>query len=133
MKLVINTDGGSRGNPGNPAIGVVVDGREYGEYIGKTTNNVAEYKAVIFALKKAKALLGSKKAAETEVEIRADSELLVKQMNGEYKIKNEELQPLFFEIWNSKQDFKSVAFKHVPREENKDADRLVNQALDTLL
>jgi ribonuclease HI len=67
------------------------------------------------------------------VEIRADSELLVKQMNGEYKIKNEELQPLFFEIWNSKQDFKSVAFKHVPREENKDADRLVNQALDTLI
>ncbi len=133
MKLVINTDGGSRGNPGHAAIGVVVDGREYGEYIGKTTNNVAEYKAVIFALKKAKALLGSKKAAETEVEIRADSELLVKQMNGEYKIKNEELQPLFFEIWNSKQDFKSVAFKHVPREENKDADRLVNQALDTLL
>ncbi len=133
MKFIINTDGGSRGNPGNAAIGVVVDGREYGEYIGKTTNNVAEYKAVIFALKKAKALLGSKKAAETEVEIRADSELLVKQMNGEYKIKNEELQPLFFEIWNSKQDFKSVAFKHVPREENKDADRLVNQALDTLL
>jgi ribonuclease HI len=133
MKFIINTDGGSRGNPGNAAIGVVVDGREYGEYIGKTTNNVAEYKAVIFALKKAKALLGSKKAAETEVEIRADSELLVKQMNGEYKIKNEELQPLFFEIWNSKQDFKSVAFKHVPREENKDADRLVNRALDTLL
>ncbi len=132
-KFIINTDGGSRGNPGNAAIGVVVDGREYGEYIGKTTNNVAEYKAVIFALKKAKALLGSKEATETEVEIRADSELLVKQMNGEYKIKNEELQPLFFEIWNSKQDFKSVAFKHVPREENKDADRLVNQALDTLL
>ena len=140
MKLVINTDGGSRGNPGDAAIGVIVGSsiisgqtREYGEYIGKTTNNVAEYKAVIFALKKAKALLGSKKAAETEVEVRADSELLVKQMNGEYKIKNEELQPLFFEIWNSKQDFKSVAFKHVPREENKDADRLVNQALDTLL
>ncbi len=132
-KFIINTDGGSRGNPGPSAIGVVVGGKEYGEYIGKTTNNVAEYKAVIFALKKAKALLGSKKAGETDVEVRADSELLVKQMNGEYKMKNEELQPLFIEVWNLKQDFKSVAFKHVPREENKDADRMVNQALDTLL
>ncbi len=132
-KFIINTDGGSRGNPGNAAIGAVVGGKEYGEYIGKTTNNVAEYKAVIFALKKAKALLGSKKAGETDIELRADSELLVRQMNGEYKIKNEELQPLFIEIWNSKQDFKSVTFRHVPREENKDADRMVNQALDTLV
>lgn len=133
MKFIINTDGGSRGNPGNAAIGAVVGGKEYGEYIGKTTNNVAEYKAVIFALKKAKSLLGGKKASEADIEVRADSELLVKQVNGEYKIKNEELQPLFVEIWNSKQDFKSVTFKHVPREENKDADRMVNQALDTLI
>ncbi len=133
MKFIINTDGGSRGNPGPAAIGAVVGGKEYGEYIGKTTNNVAEYRAVIFALKKAKALLGSKKAGETDVEVRADSELLVRQMNGEYKMKNEELQPLFIEVWNLKQDFKSVTFNHVPREENGDADRLVNQALDTLL
>lgn len=141
-KIIINTDGGSRGNPGPAAIGVVIsdpkspDGdraKEYGEYIGKTTNNVAEYRAVAFALKKAKALLGSKKAAETDVEVRADSELLVKQMNGEYKIKNQELQPLFFEIWNAKMDFRSVAFKHVPREENSRADALVNRALDTLV
>ncbi len=132
-KFIINTDGGSRGNPGPAAIGVVVGGKEYGEYIGKTTNNIAEYKAVIFALKKAKQLLGSKKAEETDIELRADSELLVKQMNGQYKIKNEELQPLFIEIWNLKQDFKSVAFKHVPREENRDADRLVNRALDMLV
>lgn len=132
-KFIINTDGGSRGNPGKAAIGAVVGGKEYGEYIGKTTNNVAEYQAVIFALKKAKALLGSKKAEETDVELRADSELLVRQVNGEYKMKNEELQPLFIEVWNLRQDFKSVTFKHVPREENKDADRLVNQALDTLV
>ncbi len=133
QKFMIYTDGGARGNPGPAAIGVVVDGREYGEYIGKATNNVAEYKAVIFALKKAKALLGGDRSAQTDVEVRADSELLVKQMNGEYKIKNEELQPLFFEIWNAKIDFRSVTFKHVPREENSRADALVNRALDTML
>ncbi|MCL4403934.1 ribonuclease HI family protein [Patescibacteria group bacterium] len=139
-KFIINTDGGSRGNPGPAAIGVVIgpstssgQAHEYGEYIGKTTNNVAEYKAVVFALKKAKAILGGDRAAETDIEVRADSELLVRQMNGEYKIKNVELQPLFFEIWNAKIDFKSVVFKHVPREENRDADRLVNKALDTLI
>jgi ribonuclease HI len=132
-KVIIYTDGGARGNPGPAAIGAVVDGREYGEYIGKTTNNVAEYSAVIFALKKAKALLGGKKAEEAEVEVRADSELLVKQMNGEYKIKEDSLKPLFIEVWNLKQDFKSVAFKHIPREENKKADALVNRALDTLI
>ncbi len=133
QKLIINTDGGARGNPGPAAIGAVVDGHEYGEYIGKTTNNVAEYKAVIFALKKAKALLGGKKAEAAEVEIRADSELLVKQLTGQYKIKEESLKPLFIDVWNLKQDFKSITFKHVPREENKKADALVNRALDTLI
>ncbi len=133
QKIIINTDGGARGNPGPAAIGAVVDGREYGEYIGKTTNNIAEYSAVIFALKKAKALLGGKKAGEAEIEVRADSELLVKQMNGEYKIKEESLKSLFIDVWNLKLDFKSVTFKHVPREENKKADALVNRALDTLI
>jgi ribonuclease HI len=132
-KVVINTDGGSRGNPGPAAIGAVVDGREYGEYIGKTTNNVAEYSAVIFALKKAKTLLGGDQAGNTDVEVRADSELLVNQLNGQYKIKNKELQPLFIEVWNLKQDFKSVAFVHVPRGRNRVADALVNRTLDTLI
>src|SRR3989338_1269482 len=131
-KLVIHTDGGARGNPGPAAIGVVVGEKEYGEAIGKTTNNVAEYKAVIFALKKAKHLLGGKRAASTEVELRTDSELLTSQLNGEYKIKNKELQPLFIEIWNLKQDFKNVKFTQIPRAKNKEADRLVNKALDTL-
>ena len=132
-KLIIYTDGGSRGNPGPSAIGVVIGEKEYGEKINNTTNNVAEYSAVVFALKKAKHLLTKIEAKKTEIDLRTDSELLVKQLNGEYRIKNEKLQPLFIEVWNLKQDFKSVTFTHVPREKNKEADAQVNKALDTLL
>ena len=132
-KLIISCDGGARGNPGPAAIGVVIGEKRYGEYIGNTTNNVAEYKAVIFALKKAKQLLGTKKAQETEVEVRTDSELLCKQQNGLYKIKDKGLQPLFIEVWNRKQDFSGVTFVHVPREQNREADTLVNAALDNRL
>ncbi len=129
-KLVIYTDGGSRGNPGPAAIGAVVGSKKYGEYIGETTNNVAEYKALIFALKKTKALLGKKKAKETELECNMDSELLMRQLIGQYKIEDKDLQPLWLEIWNLRLDFKNVAFNHIPREKNKEADRLVNEALD---
>jgi len=132
-KYIIYTDGGSRGNPGPAAIGAVVGEKEYGEQIGRTTNNVAEYSAVVFALKKAKQLLTKKVAKETDIELRTDSELLVKQLNGEYKIKDADLQPLFLEVWNLKQDFKSIEFIHVTRDKNKKADSLVNRALDTLL
>ncbi|MGC9603559.1 MAG: ribonuclease HI family protein [Minisyncoccia bacterium] len=141
-RLVIYTDGGARGNPGPAAIGVVIQeisdkrrgiNKYYGEAIGNTTNNIAEYKALIFGLKKAKSLLGGKKAEETEVEVRSDSELIVSQLKGEYKIKEEGLKPLFIDVWNLKQDFKSVSFVHIPREKNREADKLVNQALDTLL
>ena len=142
QKLIIYTDGGARGNPGPAAIGVVIQetenkeqetGKYYSETIGETTNNVAEYKAIIFALRKAKALLNGKKAGETELEIKSDSELIVSQLNGKYQIKDKELQPLFVEVWNLKQNFKSVEFKLIPREENKEADKIVNRALDTLL
>ncbi len=129
-KLVIYTDGGARGNPGPAAIGVVVGDKEYGEYLGETTNNQAEYRALIFALKKAKQLLGSKKAEGAELEVRMDSELVVRQLNGEYKIKEPDLQLLFVEAWNLRLDFKNVEFKHIFREANKRADRLVNQVLD---
>jgi ribonuclease HI len=132
-KLIIYTDGGARGNPGPAAIGVVIGDKSYSEAIGQTTNNVAEYQAVIFALKKAKALLGADKAKETELEIRSDSELIVSQMRGEYKIKDKELQPLFIEVWNRMQDFKKVEFVLIPREENQAADKLVNLELDTLV
>ena len=132
-KLVIYTDGGARGNPGPAAAGFVVGGKEYGEYLGERTNNYAEYQAVILALKKAKHLFGKKKAAGLEVEVRTDSELIVRQLNREYKVKEPELQPLFVEVLNLALDFKSVVFVHVPREQNRAADRLVNRALDAAL
>jgi len=129
-KLTIYTDGGARGNPGPAAIGAVIGGKGYAEKIGKTTNNIAEYKALVFALKKAKALLGKSKAKETEVEVNTDSELIHRQLTGLYRIEDVDLQPLFVEVWNLKLDFKKVEFRHIPREKNKAADKLVNEALD---
>ena len=134
-KFKIHTDGGSRGNPGPAAIGVVIEGPEigkkgYGEHIGETTNNEAEYQAVIFALKKLKSLIGGEKASKSEVQVIADSELVVKQLSGEYKIKDEKIKNFFIEIWNLKLDFGKVEFKHVLRGKNEEADRLVNEALD---
>ncbi len=140
-KIIIYTDGGARGNPGPAAIGVVVGDpskdsgqvKMYGERIENTTNNVAEYKAMIFGLKKAKHLLGGDACANSEIEVRSDSELIVNQMNRKYKIKDADLQPLFVELWNLTLDFKDVSFVHIPREQNIEADGLVNRALDTLI
>ena len=136
-KIIIYTDGGSRGNPGKAGIGVVFCNekeqiiKKYGQYLGDNlTNNDAEYSAIIFALKKFKALFGKALAENTDVEIKADSELVVKQLNGKYKLLEPKIQQFFIEIWNLKFDFKSVKFKHVPREKNKEADRLVNEALN---
>ncbi|OGN19016.1 MAG: hypothetical protein A3F48_04145 [Candidatus Yanofskybacteria bacterium RIFCSPHIGHO2_12_FULL_41_9] len=158
-KYTIHTDGGSRGNPGPAAIGVVIsaevgqEGRtsrnlrgptsetrsdldslgwkkEYGEYIGVKTNNEAEYQAVIFGLKKLKQLVGNDSAEKSSVVFYMDSELLVKQFNHEYKVKDEGMQKLFLEVHNLRLDFKKVEFKHVLRGKNEDADKLVNQVLD---
>lgn len=136
-KITIYTDGGSRGNPGKAAIGVVFCNekgeviKKFGEYLGDNlTNNEAEYQAVIFALKKFKALFGKVIAKVSEVEVRSDSELLVNQMNGKYKLENENIQKFFIEIWNLMIDFKGVKFKAIPRERNKEADAMVNEALD---
>ena len=136
MKFIVHTDGGSRSNPGPAAIGVVIANekgqklKEFGEYLGTATNNEAEYTAAIFALKKIKSLWGKENAKKSEVDLFADSELLVKQMKGEYKIENAKIQPLFLELWNLIIDFKRVSFKAVPREKNKEADRLANDAMD---
>ena len=134
-KIIVYTDGGSKGNPGPAAIGVVFCNekgqpiKKYSEYLGdRLTNNEAEYGAVIFALKKFKALFGKKLANNSEVEIRSDSELLVKQLNAEYKILDSKIQPLFLEVWNLKFDFARVKFKSISREKNKEADKLVNEA-----
>lgn len=138
-KFIIHTDGGSRGNPGQAAAGVVISNekeqelKKYGEYLGDgLTNNEAEYGAAIFALKKFKALFGKKLAEVAEVEIRSDSELMVKQINGEYKVMEEKIQKLFMELWNLRLDFQKIKFKVIPREKNREADRLVNEALDNL-
>ena len=136
QKLIIHTDGGSRGNPGPSAIGVVFKNengeiiKKYGEFLGTKTNNEAEYEAVIFALKKAKALFGKDAAHKMQIIVKMDSELVVKQLNGEYKIEQERLFPYFIAIWNLKMDFGKIEFRHIPREQNKEADALVNETLD---
>jgi len=135
-KYIIYTDGASRGNPGPAGAGVVVlDSKKnplkkLSKFLGKKTNNEAEYLALIWALEKFKALFGKKKAKSSKIELRTDSELVANQMNGEFKIEEEKLQKLFLRLWNLRLDFTKVEIKHVPREKNKKADRLANEALD---
>ncbi|HOZ55907.1 MAG TPA: ribonuclease HI family protein [bacterium] len=129
-KLIIHTDGGARGNPGPAGIGVVICNEEkkvvaeISRYIGETTNNQAEYRALLAAIEKAKDF-----DAE-EIVFYLDSELVVKQLNREYKVKNQELAPLFVKIYNATLGFKKVTFHHIPREKNKEADKLANEAMD---
>lgn len=129
--VVIHIDGGSRGNPGPAAAGVVIRDAadqsilyQAGLFLGKATNNVAEYSGLLEGLRKAKEL-----GAKT-VEIVSDSELMVRQMNGQYRVKNPGLQELFGQAVKLRQAFAKVTLRHVRREFNKDADALVNQALD---
>ncbi len=128
--LVLMVDGASRGNPGPSAIGVVVKGaqgqvvREISEYIGKGTNNVAEYRALIRALEEAKAL------GARSVEIRSDSELLVSQLQGSYKVKSPDLGPLYLDVVRLLRDFDRHAVVKIPRGENAAADALANRALE---
>lgn len=131
-KIIMYTDGGSRNNPGPAAVGIWVEtlNKKYGEYIGIKTNNEAEYMALISGLKKLKQLLGKDKMKSAVIECRLDSELAVKQLNHEYKLKEKHIQEFFIEIWNLMLDFKAVSFHHIFREKNKIADALVNEALD---
>ena len=127
-KITIYTDGGARGNPGPAGIGVVLesDGQKhlFKKYIGETTNNQAEYQAVILGLEKAKEI-----GAE-EIDVFLDSELVQQQLTGQYKVKNKELAPLFVKVWNLSQSFKKVKYIHIYRNDNKLADKLVNEAID---
>ncbi|MBT3355742.1 ribonuclease HI family protein [bacterium] len=133
-QINIFTDGGSRGNPGPSAVGAVIEiggeKKKYGEFIGKATNNEAEYAALIFALKKTKQLIGKNNTKGAKLRCVSDSELMVKQLNGEYKLKDEKIQKNFIEIWNLKLDFGEISFEHTKRENNKEADAMVNEALD---
>ena len=133
MNITIHTDGGSLGNPGPSAIGAVVecDGNKktYAKDIGVGTNNEAEYKALVFALRKTKALVGSRRAKEAKVVCFSDSQLMVNQLNRKYKLKNQKIINLFAEIWNLTIEFKKVEFHYVPREQNREADALVKSAI----
>jgi ribonuclease HI len=130
MKLIINTDGLSKGNPGTAAIGATIKDERgkmlatISRRIGITTNNVAEYKALIAALRKAIKLGG------IEVEIRSDSELMIRQLNGRYKIKSVGLRPLYLEVVKLLGQFEAVSLKHIPRELNTEADKLANDSLN---
>ena len=129
-KIIIHSDGGARGNPGPAGIGAILNAEdgivlaEISKYIGETTNNQAEYKALIAGLEKAKELKAE------EVDCYLDSELVVKQLNHEYKVKSQDLAPLFLNIHNLSLSFKKIKFIHVRREYNKEADRLANEAMD---
>jgi len=129
-KVIIYTDGGARGNPGPAGIGAVIYDEhkkiiaEISEYLGVATNNQAEYKALISAFKKA-AELGAK-----ELDCYLDSELIVKQLKGEYRVKDKDLARLFLDIHNLSLSFKKISYTHVSRERNEAADRLANEAMD---
>lgn len=136
-KITIYTDGASRGNPGRSGVGFLFCNekeqviKKYSEYLGDNiTNNEAEYTALILALKKFKASFGKNLAKTTEIEVRSDSELMVKQINGQYKVVDPKIQQLFLEVWNLKLDFGKVKLKLIPREKNKEADKLANEAFE---
>jgi len=132
MKLIIHTDGGSRGNPGPAAIGVVIENgtdqkKTIHKTIGKTTNNIAEYTALQTAVDY---MLENYKTCEVEAEFFLDSELIVRQMNNIYKVKDPALKSMYEAIKAKIPNFSKITFTHIYREHNKEADALVNSALD---
>jgi ribonuclease HI len=130
QRLVVNVDGGARGNPGPAAIAAVVHSpagkvlEEHGERIGKATNNVAEYRALLLGIERA-AALGAR-----EIELVGDSQLIVRQVKGEYKVKDATMRELHGQVKSALGQFNRWSIRHVRREHNAEADRLVNQVLD---
>jgi len=128
--IIAYTDGAARGNPGPAGVGVyIVDQHdlvlvETQRYLGEATNNVAEYQALLLALDQLE-MLNAK-----NVIIRSDSQLMVRQLNGEYRVKNSGIRPLFQEAKIRLCEFPNVTLEHIPRDQNKEADRLANQAID---
>jgi ribonuclease HI len=134
--IIVYTDGGARGNPGPAGIGIYITDsegkvlKEVSESLGNGTNNFAEYQAVMVALQTLKQMYG-KETKEMRFDVRLDSELVTKQLNSEYQIKEPGLVPQFIEIHNMRvASFPNVSFTHVPREKNTEADRLANEAMD---
>lgn len=132
-RLKVYVDGASRGNPGDAGIGIVMldeNGnvvKEMSDYIGQTTNNIAEYTALITALKEALEM------GCEEIEVFSDSELMVKQINGQYQIKNEGIKRLYSQVVQLMKEFRSFSINHVRREYNKRADELANEGIDMAL
>ncbi len=129
-RATLYTDGGARGNPGPAAVGFVLTGIGsapvmYKEYIGKATNNQAEYRALVAGIQRAN------REGVQDLVCYLDSELVVKQVRGEYRVKNEDLKILLGEIKKLLSAFRSITFEHIPRSKNSAADKLVNEALDT--
>lgn len=135
MKIIIYTDGASRGNPGPASYGFLILGEggkilyEKGEYIGTTTNNVAEYTGVLEALKQVHSSIS--KNGEVRIELRADSKLVIEQLSGRFKIKSPHLKPLIEEIRILAIELGGVIYIHIPRAQNTKADKLANLALDS--
>jgi ribonuclease HI len=130
VNAILWTDGGARGNPGPAAYAYVLEADDgtvleaRGHAIGRATNNVAEYSALVAGLRRAVEL------GVTTLELRSDSELMVKQMRGEYRVKNKDLQGLFLDASRAARELGQVSYTHVRREHNALADRLVNETLD---
>ena len=130
MRLTVHVDGGSRGNPGPAAIAAVVSDESgelidsTGQVIGRATNNVAEYRALILGIERAAAL------GATELDLVGDSELIVKQVRGEYKVKDPNMKPLHAAVMTALRPFDAWSIRHVKRDQNAHADRLVNETLD---
>lgn len=129
-RIEIYIDGGSRGNPGPAGIGVVIlDERgkkikDIAKYIGETTNNIAEYNALLYGLEEVLIIRAD------EILINMDSELVAKQLSGDYRVKDSNIKPLFERALNMLKSFKSFEIKHIEREKNKEADKLVNKAIN---
>ena len=129
-RLVIYIDGGARGNPGPAGVGVVIRDssgkkiKDISKYIGETTNNIAEYNALLYGLEEALILKAD------EIKINLDSELVAKQLAGEYRVKDANIKPLFERAVSMLKSFKSFEINHIDRSENKEADRLVNKAVN---
>ncbi|HUX80897.1 MAG TPA: ribonuclease HI family protein [Candidatus Paceibacterota bacterium] len=136
MHFTIHTDGGSRGNPGPAGAGAMIRDHlgnsvaSVSQFLGIRTNNYAEYEAVILAFETLAKVVGGKKVPMTDVDVKMDSELIVKQMNGIYKVKHPAMRAQQARLIHAAGAFKKVSFTHVPRAQNSDADALANEAMD---
>lgn len=131
-RIVMYSDGGSRGNPGPAALGVFLEtlGVRYGEFLGNGTNNEAEYAAILSGMRRVVSEIGTERAKGVHLECRMDSELAMRQLTGRYRVKNPRMKHWFDLIQSERAGFAGVSFHHVLREKNKEADKMVNEALD---